>query len=133
MRIHTLLSLVTLALVSSFAQAEGAETPANYQCQLIVIAKDMLNGSEVFKYEAPAKSGSHGGQDYTFSKGHHKVTAITDARWMGINWEREGKSIVQVISVRADDNVNSQVLLAYNPQNTDEQVSLDCAPKAAKP
>ena len=118
--------LSSLTLMSS----AHADTPALYNCQVIIVAKDIKDGAVDFHFEAVGPSNeSHGGKEYEFTSGVHKVVVLSNARWMGLSWWRGQDIITEVLTVRADDRMAHQVLMAYNPKDQEEQASLDCLPK----
>src|SRR4051794_5360128 len=93
-----LLAMAIFSLAAFAAPGDGAVTPAPdeiYDCQMILIAKDLLSGSATFKYEVNANNGPHGGQEYPFSSGNYKISVLSNGRWMGISWWRGEELIAE--------------------------------------
>lgn len=117
----------------SFTQFSSAETvkkplptKKTYSCTVLVIADDLKEVGEFhFTMDAVADE-SHGGSPKVFSIEKHQITVLTTGRWMAISWSRSGELLSETVTARSDDNAGSQVLIVYNPKNTNEQVSLGC-------
>lgn len=121
-----LLSAVSLIVLPVVAFAAKVVTPAAYDCRLAIIANDIPNSVAEFNYRAEASGQAHGGKTYSFSSQGHKVAVLSDSRWLGVTWERNGKTIASTVTARAEDNQSSQALIVYNPSDENEQVALSC-------
>ena len=103
-------------------------TPIFYDCQVIIVAKDVVDGSVTFKYQVtPQNNGSHGGIEYPFASGNHKVSVLSNGRWLGISWWRSDVLVAETVFARSEDNMGSEALIIYNPADQEEQVSVDCS------
>jgi hypothetical protein len=131
---HTVFSLI-LCLFSTYAVAGEMPPPPPtspppldtiYDCEVIVIAKDLLQGSATFKYQTTADRGTHGGPAYSFSAGIHKVSVLSDGRWLAISWMRGETTVGQATFARNEFNQGSETLIVGNPLDANEQVSVDC-------
>jgi hypothetical protein len=114
-------------LLSILATSASADIPSKYECKVIIVAKDLPNGSDVKEYVAPALTGSHGGSGFEFTFENHKVGILSDAKWMAISWMRDGKYLAKATFASSLENQGAQVLILGNPADDEEQVSLDCA------
>ena len=133
------LTLVHVAMVvfgmmmTIVAQAAPVDVPSTptvvvYDCQVIVVAKDIVDGSVTFKYEVtPDNDGSHGGVEFPFSSGPHKVSVLSNGRWLGISWWRNDTLVSEAVFARSEENMGSQALIIYNPADQEEQASVDCS------
>jgi hypothetical protein len=128
-------AVLLFAAPVAFAQSLGDIAPPvapapTYSCQVILIATDLPQGSLTFKYTvSPTNVGSHGGQEFPFAAGTHKISAISNDRWLGITWTKAGVLVASSVFARSEVNQGSMALIIYNPQNPEEQVSLDCSTK----
>lgn len=71
-------------------------------------------------------AGSHGGPERTFTYKNNEVIAIANDRWLGLAWWRDGKKIAEAVNLQTDSNLASRVLIALNPSNDEERVSITC-------
>jgi hypothetical protein len=123
--------------IAAVAQ-DGGQTPSlvRYSCHVMILSKDLENGSAEFNYEvtlngeSASSNGPHGGAEYPFAAKNHKLSVMSNARWLGMGWWKNDEQIAQALTVRADDNKNSQVIILYNPKDVEEQASIDCTLKA---
>lgn len=128
-----LLNVFAISLISlpSLSLAQTVASPEAYDCQVILIAKDLKTGYAEFKFQAFAKSsGTHGGEPTEFTQGVHRIAILSNARWLGINWFRGEETVTEVVFARGDDSTAASTLISYNPKDNDEQVSVNCTPKA---
>ena len=116
-------------LFSIHAFADDAKPAAKLQCHVMILATDLPNGSGEADYETPVVSGSHGGEENNFKIGNHQITVNSDGKWLAINWVRKGIIIATATSVRTEDVQNAMVLILFNPNNQDEQASVNCSVK----
>lgn len=135
---------VALCFVGAWAVADGSQdataapapapSPAvpTYDCEVIIVADDLPNGSADFRYTTDGKaSATHlATASYPFEVQEYKISAISNARWFGIVWSKNGTPIARAMNVRSDDMTKPQAMMVYNPTNDDEEVSLDCSPSA---
>jgi len=123
----TLLALL-LSGTLGHAQTDSFLVP-NYDCQLIVVAKDRSKSFEE-KFQADYFSGSHGGRPLTFEKGNQKVVLQASNNWLSLDWYRGGQLVAAGLTASSEPTTGSRALILMNPRNTDEQISLDCSPES---
>lgn len=99
----------------------------SYGCTVIIVADDLVYEKD---FTAVNRGGTHGGEEYTFREGNHEVTLLADGKWQGISWWHKGQLISESISVLQTTYSQSRVMIAYNPKNTGEQVSVNCQIKS---
>lgn len=101
-----------------------------YNCEITVIAKDLPPpGVASVKFVRPVDTHqSHGGTPFEFAAGANKIAVVADGKWRGLIWERSGKQIAQVLTAGTEIISGQQVMILYNPLDTDETVNLVCDP-----
>jgi hypothetical protein len=114
------------SLLSVLAISAAADIPSKYQCKVILMARDLPNEYAEQAFVAPAMSGSHGGQGREFQFENHRIGILSDAKWMAISWEHNGKTVSRATFASSLENQGAQVLILSNPADDEEQVSLDC-------
>lgn len=111
-----------------------ANEPASaMECTVRVIAEDIQAGYGEATFEVPLNGGGHGGEERTYSFAPYEVTTIADGKWMGLSWWRGEELIAEGIFVVTAANIEARVAIMYDPKNRENQVAMDCAPKAEKP
>ncbi len=116
-------------------QVSATNAPRGYVCDVQVIAKGIPGGSEIKSLSRPAKNmGSHGGDILAvdFSAGY-RVDVIADSRWRGISWSQNGRLIAKTVIAGNGSLPEHLAMIAYNPQNEDEQASLSCGAVSMAP
>ena len=108
-----------------------AQTPAFYDCQVILVAADAPDGGvgEVHFTVPGSLTVNHGGPEKTFNFGPNEITVQAHARWRGVTWRRGQKIVVSSVTASEKDLIGSVAIQAPNPENTEESVSLECSPK----
>jgi hypothetical protein len=127
-------SLLTASMLTVSVNAMALEPGAGiitptvvYDCQVVLVAKDVPAGGQVFKYEVTTENlGNHGGREFPFAAGEHRISALSNGRWLGISWWRGEELLGQTIYARNEANQGSEALVVYNVKDQEEQVSLDC-------
>ena len=125
----TLLALL-LSGTLGHAQTDSFMVP-NYDCQLIVVAKDSSKSFDK-KFQADYASGSHGGRALTFENGSEKVVLQASNNWLALDWYRDGKLVAAGLTASSDPYLGSRALILMNPRDTEEQISLDCSPEPSE-
>jgi hypothetical protein len=121
-----ILSLIIFGLLSTHAMADATPPSTDLQCHVMVFATDLTNGMAETEYAAPLSSGAHGGKDYAFKFQDHQVAVNSDGKWLNITWVHKGILVAMGTSVRSENVQNAAVMILYNPNNQDEQVSVNC-------
>jgi hypothetical protein len=93
-------------------------------CQLLVITEQEFIEEN---FVASSTSQGHDVPEMTVKGAAHEVTAMADGKWLGLNWRKHGEMLAESISLLRDVTGQPRVLLVYNPQNTEEQISINCA------
>lgn len=102
----------------------------NYECQVIVFV-DSTEEHIQRKFMADHASGGHGGREYHFSNETQSVTVMASHNWMAVRWEQKKKLIAEGHFVISKSSDFDRVVLLKNPNNVNEQVTLDCHPESA--
>ncbi len=119
--------LMGISIFPVLSNADGEVK--NYSCTVIVVADDLTDGSMEKTFDVLGSSASHGGNEILFEAENHEVTLLSNGKWMGISWKRDGELLAETVVARSDENQASQTMIVYNPANVDEQVSLSCSLK----
>ena len=115
MRILTVIGILIFAIS---AQA--------LDCQLLMIADGPVLEED---FTVDFVSQGHNPNQQVFESGDYMVTTTSDGKWMGIEWQKDEKIIASGLSVIQDSYSKSRVLMLFNPENPDHQVSLNCSQK----
>lgn len=119
--------VASFALISAVSAAEGA--PLKYDCTVIVVDSRLADGNDSKSFQVAASSaGSHGGDPFPFTFGPDQISITANARWRGIDWKRAGVVIASSLDVTDADRSGNQVIMVYDPKNSDESVALECHP-----
>lgn len=133
MKSFKMMAAIILGISSFFARAEeppAPKEPSFYACTIMIFAADLPNGFAEKKFEAPvAASGPHGGDTFDFPIENYSVSLFANGRWLGISWFKGTEMITQSIFLRQFNSWEAQVLMAFNPKDTEEYASLDCTPQ----
>lgn len=99
-------------------------TGKTLSCTIIVVT-----GAETFekKFSTSPYSQGHSVPEFVAEGKRSKITAMADGKWLGLSWFLDDELIAESISLIRDTIKQPRVLILYNPQNQDEQVSLDCS------
>ena len=108
----------------SFAQSSISQL----SCRVGVIHSDFKDGyaEATFLMDVVARTG-HGGESKAFAFQNHHVEVLADGKWLGISWWRNEKLVAESVTVVSVLAEQSRVLIAYNPENQEQQVALDCS------
>lgn len=109
--------------LSAFAHAFGKQ----FSCRLIFAGENSSYEKEFLVIHDPAAS--HGGEPQQFTYLKHTFVVLSDAKWMGLNWRYGDAVLAESVFTQSLDSKDSRVLLVFNPNNTEEQVSLSCSPR----
>lgn len=118
----------------AFASGDGPSLitpppPESYHCHIIVFADDLKDGYVEQNFVAVAQATqTHGGQQYIFTLDKYKVSLLANDRWMGISWSKGQELIGETVFLRTQLSQEAQVLMLFNPKNSNEYASLDCQP-----
>lgn len=128
MRLIILFATLLFGLGSQ-AQNQSPPTPETYDCNLDIFANDLPNqfGETHFKAIGPQVQ-VHGGPSYDFTFANYKVSVLANSRWRGISWWAGERLIAQTIHAQPNDSLVDEVLILSNPADTDQFISLECAP-----
>ncbi len=92
-------------------------------CEVLVITdKEFIEETFI----APVESQGHDVPEMTVTGTNHEVTAMADGKWLGLSWRSNSVLVAESISLIRDVTTQPRVLIMYNPQNTEEQVSINC-------
>lgn len=94
------------------------------QCDIYIATDD---GYSEESFYAPSTSSGHNVPEMTVSLMDHKITAMADGKWLGLNWTKGEEVIAESISLLRDVTAVPRVLMIYNPKNFNEVVSLTCS------
>ena len=124
-------SFLVVPFQVAVAEPITPELVADYKCEIILYRQAPAKGfSQVFM--SSYSSGSHGGMSQTFGEGLNGgtdvVTVQASNNWMAMNWEQNGKVIANGLAAVSAPSKDYRVMILRNPNNLEEQVSLDCAP-----
>ncbi len=78
-------------------------------------------------YEAPDSSKGHDVPEIIVKGEQNELTVMADGKWLGMSWRQNGELIAESVNLIRVEITQPRVLIMYNPKNTNEQVSLDCA------
>lgn len=121
--------ILSICLSFSSIGAWGA-APTSYDCDLMILSKDLKDGIFEVNFVRPAiEEGKHGGDPIRYAAGPFEVYLLVDGKWRSVSWWREGKVIAEAITLAQDIYPSDHVVILYNPENREEQVSLNCQPK----
>lgn len=122
--------LLMLAFIPFTAQALELRGPANpeiHSCTARIVVPGEKIYSE-FSFAVGKNGGPHGGQSFEFVEGKHKFDVQADGKWLIMLWKIEQKVVAQsLFLVGPNDTIESRVGIMFNPENTDDQVSVSCS------
>jgi hypothetical protein len=123
--------IVSLLLVSANAWSAtelfGASGElVSYDCKVIVVGSgdDDLLQQNFFTMQN--STSAHGALQRTYENKVHKVIVMADGRWMGFMWYKNGKLVAQSVFCQSEQVVEARALILYNPEDPNDQASLDC-------
>ena len=110
----------------------GDLKPLGYDCRAGMSVED---GTPFFEasFTAAASGGDHGGSGPTFDAGGgYSILTIADGKWLGVTWQKGGKTIAKSISVYNEGDASHRVSFVYNPLNDQEFAYLACSKQSAE-
>lgn len=78
------------------------------------------------RLNVPFVNDGHGGSEFMIQGQENRVLIMADGKWLGIRWEQNGEAIGESVTLLRDAVTQPRVLIMYNPNNLDEQVSISC-------
>lgn len=124
--------LLAVLMVGATAYADDTikGPPDFYKCRLLVVAKDLANGSVEKAFTAIGQeTESHGGKTYMFEFEPHKIGLLASGRWMAISWARGEEPIGSTMIATAEFSQASRAMFLYNPKDPSEFIAVECSPE----
>ena len=118
--------VVSLSLLGSFAHAQAKNV---YTCTVRVFDADS-NALIEQSFQADEDNGPHGGDGQAFKSkdGSTEADVTVDGKWMLLTWIKNGKTVASGTFVLGSSTTDARAAIFYNPENSDEQMALDCEP-----
>lgn len=115
-----------LLLAGGLAHAQAKNV---YNCTLRVFDANSNTLIEQ-SFNADEMNGPHGGEAQTFKStdGNTVANISVDGKWMIMEWIKNGKTIASGLFVLGSSTLDARAAILYNPENTDEEMALNCEP-----
>lgn len=116
-----LVSALFLSSPAAFA------TELSYVCDVTLVAPDLPDGVVEWRFQAPLRNGSHGGEPRIFRSGDYEVQVTADAQWLALRWFEKDRHVAEaVFALGTNDRTMYRVGLVYDTTRDGVQVSVGC-------
>lgn len=112
-----------LTILLTFLTVQNALAFETLTCNVIVVAEDEYIEKEL---KVMKVTKGHGAPELSVEGKTNQVTAMADGKWLGLKWLKNGKLVAESVNLIRNESDQPRVLIMYNPNNTDEQVSIGC-------